>query len=344
MIQENELYRKVADACRLETAEAFRLQSRIHRLRWFGRSDIWVKRDDELSFGVSGTKLRKHASIIPSLKQKGIEEVVVIGGANSNNVLSAAQTLRENNIKITPFLLGPPSHKLGNAKLFSLFVDDSEIHWVSRSQWDNCEEFVNSYVEKRKDLGVKIFVLPEGAHHPLALPGSLSILVDILRNERESGVRFDHIFIDAGTGMVAQSLMAGAAALGRRTIFHVVVLAGSFEDFQSGLSQVMQYTQEFLGVSPCPLPDYHLYYPATAKSFGSTNKTIFDEIKRIAREDGILTDPVYSSKMFLTAKQTILDQALEGNILLIHSGGGLALSGFMDHPVFSSHVGKRDKP
>jgi len=344
MIQEKELYRKVADACRLETAEAFRLQSRIHRLRWFGRSDIWVKRDDELSFGVSGTKLRKHASIIPSLKQKGIEEVVVIGGAHSNNVLSAAQTLKENNIKITPFLLGPPSQKLGNAKLFSLFVDDSEIHWISRSQWADCERLVNHYVEKRKALGVKIFVLPEGAHHPLALPGSLSILVDILRNERESGVRFDHVFIDAGTGMVAQSLLAGAAALGRKTVFHVVVLAGSFEEFQSGLSQVVQYTQEFLDVSLCPLPDYHLYYPATAKSFGSTNKTIFNEIRRIAREDGILTDPVYSSKLFLTARQTILDQALNGNILLIHSGGGLALSGFMDNPVFCAYVGKRDKP
>lgn len=222
MIQESELYRKVADACRWETAEAFRLQSRIHRLRWFGRSDIWVKRDDELSFGVSGTKLRKHESIIPALKQLGIEEVVVIGGANSNNVLSAAQTLTENNIRITPFLLGPPSQKLGNAKLFSLFVNDSEIHWISRSQWDNCEEFINSYVEKRKARGIKIFVLPEGAHHPLALPGSLSLLIDILRNERESGVSFDHIFIDAGTGMIAQSLLAGAAALEGKTIFHVV--------------------------------------------------------------------------------------------------------------------------
>jgi len=78
-----------------------------------------------------------------------------------------------------------------------------------------------------------------------------------------------------------------------------------------------------------------LYYPATAKSFGSTNKTIFNEIRRIAREDGILTDPVYSSKLFLTARQTIFDQALDGNILLIHSGGGLALSGFMDCPMFS---------
>lgn len=344
MIQERELYSKVAKACRQNTAEAFRLQSRIHRLRWFGRSDIWVKRDDELSFGVSGTKLRKHASIIPSLKQQGIEEVVVIGGAHSNNVLSAAQTLTENNIRITPFLLGPPTRKLGNAKLFALFVDDNEIHWIARSQWANCEDLANNYAEERRARGRRVFVLPEGAHHQLALPGSLSLLVDILRNERESGVRFDHLFIDAGTGMVAQSLIAGAAALGEKKTFHVVLLAGSCKEFQAGLSRVVQYAEAFLGISLSSLPDYHMHYPATAKSFGSTNKAIFEEIKRIAREDGILADPVYSAKMFLTARQTIFDKILEGNILLIHSGGGLALAGFIDHPVFSSHVAKRDKP
>ncbi len=196
MIQENEMYRKVADACRLDAAEAFCLQSRIHRLRWFGRSDIWVKRDDELSFGVSGTKLRKHASIIPFLKQQGIEEVVVIGGANSNNVLSAAQTLTENHIRITPFLLGPPTRKQGNLRLLSLFVNDCDIHWFSRSQWVHCEDFANAYATERTSGGVKTFVLPEGAHHRLALPGSLSLPLDILRNEREAGVRFDHIFID----------------------------------------------------------------------------------------------------------------------------------------------------
>lgn len=335
MIQESELYRKIAEACRLDTAEAYRLQSRIHRLQWFGRTDIWVKRDDELGFGVSGTKLRKHASIIPSLKQQGIEEVVVIGGAHSNNVLSAAQTLTENNIRMIPFLLGPPPRKQGNAKVLSLFVDDREIHWVSRSQWADCEVLANNYAEKRRTEGRKIFVLPEGAHHRLALPGSLSLLVDILRNERESGIRFDHIFIDAGTGMVAQSLLAGAVALERKTIFHVVVLAGSFDEFQTGLSKVMQYTREFFDVSLEQVPDYCMYYPATAKSFGSTNKTVFKEIQRIAREDGIITDPVYSAKMFLTARLTILDKKLEGNILLIHSGGGLALTGFMDQPVFS---------
>ncbi len=333
MINEGELYQKVESACRLTSAESFNLRSRIHKLRWFNRSDIWVKRDDELSFGVSGTRLRKHASTIPALKLKGIEEVVVIGEASSNNVLSAAQTLTENNIKITPFLLGPPTRKEGNLKLLSLFVDDEEIHWVPREQWTDIETHINKYVEKENEQGIKVFVLPEGGHHLMALPGSLSILLDILRNESESGIAFDHIFLDSSSGMVAQSLIAGAAAINKKVQFHIVVLTGSFETFECGLNQIVQYTEDFLQDSFKSEPDYRLYYPAITKSFGGTDRTIFREIKNIAKNDGILTDPVYSAKLFITAKQAIQDLSIEGNILLIHSGGTLALSGFIDNPI-----------
>jgi 1-aminocyclopropane-1-carboxylate deaminase/D-cysteine desulfhydrase-like pyridoxal-dependent ACC family enzyme len=134
--------------------------------------------------------------------------------------------------------------------------------------------------------------------------------------------------------MVAQSLLAGAAVIEKKAIFHNVILADSFDDFEKRLKQVIQYTEDFLQVSIKSVPEYKLYYPVSARSFGSTNSTIFREIKCIAREDGILTDPVYSAKLFITAKHTIQDQSLDGNILLIHSGGALALSGFMDNPVF----------
>ncbi len=70
MISEDELYRKAESACRLKSPETFNLRSRIHRLRWLNRSNIWIKRDDELSFGVSGTRLRKHASIVPVYSAK----------------------------------------------------------------------------------------------------------------------------------------------------------------------------------------------------------------------------------------------------------------------------------
>ena len=338
MSNEDELYRKVENACRLKSAESFNLRSRIHRLRWFNRSDIWVKRDDELSFGVSGTRLRKLASTIPALKLKGIEEVVIIGESNSNNVLSAAQTLKENNIKITPFLLGPPVQKQGNLKLLSLFVDDDEINWIPREQWDDIEIHVNKYVEKENEQGIKVFVLPEGGHHQLALPGSLSILLDILRNESESGITFEHIFIDSSSGMVAQSLIAGAAAINKKVQFHVVILSGSFETFECGLNQIVQFTEDFLQDSIESEPDYKLYYPAITKFFGGAERTIFREIKNIAKNDGILTDPVYSARLFITAKQAIQDLSIDGNILLIHSGGTLALSGLMDNPISNTET------
>jgi hypothetical protein len=38
-------------------------------------------------------------------------------------------------------------------------------------------------------------------------------------------------------------------------------------------------------------------YPATARSLGSINSIVFKEIQCIAREDEILTDPLYSSKL-----------------------------------------------
>jgi len=166
----------------------------------------------------------------------------------------------------------------------------------------------------------------------MALPGSLSILLDILRNESESGITFDHVFIDSSTGMVAQSLLAGAAAINKKTKFHIVVLTGSFETFECGLNQIIQYTEDFLQDSIEFLSDYKLYYPAIANSLGGTERTIFRKIKSIAKNDGIFTDPVYSAKLFITAKQTIQDMSIDGNILLIHSGCTLALSGLMDYP------------
>lgn len=65
--------------------------------------------------------------------------------------------------------------------------------------------------------------------------------------------------------MVAQSLMAGAAALERKTIFHVVVLASSFDEFQSGLSKVMQCAREFFDVSLGQVPDHYIVLTCDCK-------------------------------------------------------------------------------
>jgi 1-aminocyclopropane-1-carboxylate deaminase len=137
--------------------------SRIHPLRSFIFPSVqcYVKRDDELGFGISGSKIRKYRSLIPFLLAKQVQEVVVIGSAYSNHVLSFVQLMIENGLQPTLFLRGDPSRSLqGNALLTSLFVLPSAIHWLSQSDWKNVESLAYLYASKQNH---STFVLPEGA-------------------------------------------------------------------------------------------------------------------------------------------------------------------------------------
>lgn len=119
------------------------LQSRIHPLRsfHFPATQCFIKRDDELGFGVSGSKIRKYRTLIPFLYRSNIKEVILIGSVQSNHILSCVQLLIEKGITPTLFLRGDPKRPLqGNALLTSLFVPSSSIHWYSKENWKKVEE------------------------------------------------------------------------------------------------------------------------------------------------------------------------------------------------------------
>ena len=131
---------------------------RIHPLRGLERSSLL--REDESGFGMSGSKRRKLASLIPFLKMQVIEAVAVIGGANSNHVVAAVQALREQCIRPHAFLLENHQTDLrGNAWLSSLLLAAKDITWVNRENWPMVDQLAKTWVEQQ---GVPSFVLPEG--------------------------------------------------------------------------------------------------------------------------------------------------------------------------------------
>lgn len=298
--------------------------SRVHPLRTF--QNAYVKREDELGFGIAGSKIRKYRTLIPYFVQNEIKEVVIIGGANSNHVLSITQLLIENGIKPLLFLRGEPEslNKLGNLFFLQFFIKPDMIHWVSRQDWPNCKEIALSQYPNA------IF-LEEGGQAKEAMPGALTLSLDIKRNEENSGAVFKNIFIDAGTGFTAIALLLGNAFLKSEANIHILLLADNKDVFLQKLKKSHQDFEELFQVK-CLYPDkFFLHTPQTAKSFGSTNRKIFDEIKNLAKNEGFLTDPIYSGKLFLESKRIINDNLMDEPSLIIHSGGALTLTGFHDH-------------
>lgn len=306
-------------------------RSRIHRLSSFQFADCacYVKRDDELGFGISGSKIRKYRSLIPELLKRKINHTVIIGSAYSNNVLGISQLLIENGIVPRLLLRGENDRSLtGNALFTSLFVPKESIHWISRQEWPQVEAIAEDHARQLCEQGERVFVLPEGASVEAALPGALTLPLDILRNEEENHLEFDHLFVEAGTGMMASILILAFAALKKKCKIHVVLLGEGEAAFWSRLTNWHENLERFLAQKVKLGDTYDLHRPRHAASFGSVNARIFEEIKAIAMAEGFLTDPVYSAKLFLEARNIIAERQLKGNILIMHSGGALALAGF----------------
>ncbi len=288
------------------------LHSRVHRIPSFDTSTAtcWVKRDDELGFGISGSKLRKYHSLLPFLLKEAFDLVIVIGGINSNNVLGLSQLLVENRVPFKLYLKGDPTRPLiGNGWLTALIAGQEHIRWVSRQDWPRVEE-----IASEENRACRHFIVPEGACCFQSLAGAQTLATDIFRNEQEIGRRFSHIFIDAGTGLTAIALLQ---RLQGNTHVHIVLVAGDETSFRSRL--------QLLGGDVAA--NYTLYRPSTAASFGATNRAVWDEVQRVAREEGILIDPIYTAKLMGEARRIIRNSELTGDILIIHGGGGLSLVG-----------------
>jgi len=301
----------------------------VHALRTFsgkGRA-VFVKREDESGFGISGYKKRKYASLLPWLVQEGYTDVGLIGGMQSNHISNILQLLNERGIHPHLFLKERHQHVLkGNSLLTFLLADMDKVQFIPSKQWRDVEQLASDALAFIPNS----FLIPEGGSCMASLAGASTLLYDILRNEERLGTIFQHIFIDSGTAWMAGALVHMNMILAQPKQIHVVMMAGDSAYFEKQLSeQAIGYMKLFGYQAPKP-SHFQLYTPSTARSFGSVNRTILRFIQSFARNEGVLTDPIYTAKLFYTAKHIIESQSLEGNILIIHSGGGIGLLGFAD--------------
>lgn len=304
-------------------------QARLHSISTLNTpaTSCFVLRDDELGFGISGSKRRKYASLLPYIKRNKFEKIILIGSAFSNHIVSFSQSLIENRYKPVLFLLKRYEIPIkGNYLLIKLLLANDQIHWVLEQDWPCVEETAQKWAQRQSS---KSLVVPEGACMPEALLGSLTLPLDILRHKPHYS--FDHIILESGTGLTAIALILAFAWLGERTLIHVLLLGSSPEDFLEKLEFFIQIFNEIFCSSLTfqqVRPYFQLHIPKTARSFGSVNSHVLNMVHYMAKKEGILTDPIYSAKLFLEGRTIIND--LQGKVLFVHGGGGLSLIGFQE--------------
>ncbi|MBT4762706.1 MAG: hypothetical protein HOO06_13495 [Bdellovibrionaceae bacterium] len=325
--------------------EARMLHSRIQRLKKSNNIlNVFIKREDELSFGISGTKIRKYKSLIPELKRKKINKILVIAGKNSNNLLAAAQLLTEAGFDAHFLIFGTkewPSY-YSSFDFFKLLIPADKIFWQSSEDWPQVEPISHSI--NKENLKNEAYILHEGAFSEHSLPGAMELYDSVLANQEEHQLKFDHIFMDSGSGLGASAFLIQYFLAGKiNAHIHITQMAGGEEELFKAYEKCCSWAQNkkmLYGSEDInnfrQLPDLRtqekvsVYKPSLAPSFGSVNSSVLKFVKQFAQEEGVILDPLYNAKAFHKASEVIEKNSLKGNTLLIHSGGALGLVGYLD--------------
>ena len=297
--------------------------------------DLWVLRDDELG-GFWGTKFRKYAAITKYCHENQISQVIATGGINSNNLAAAALLCAEAGIQVTAFAVADHDDTVGpsrgNRMLLRTVLAPEQLILVPREDKSKINGLMRQRADDCTGRGIKSLILEEGGGCTAAVAGCLTLADDVLRNRVEwpEGARPDHVFIDSGTALSAASLAAGLCKAGgdRTTKLHIVQMAGFEEQVHQAFDEWVTPTT---GVTWYDVAHFvRVYRPMSPRSYGATSAELFEFIRYMARTHGILTDPVYSAKLFMRAFDLIKGQNCKGRILLVHTGG---ISGLMGYDV-----------
>lgn len=284
------------------------------QLRRMKRAKAWWLDECLPAFGIPSFKRRKYASLLPQLQSQAIQQVALIGSANSSNVAYLQPLLTEHGIRVHPFLKRNHGARGEWQEMIESACVPDQLHWIESADWPRVDAIAAEWKMRNGEFAT---VIPEGCACAWACAGAATLAADIVQLQSD-GPSFSHIWTDAGTALTAACLALGLGASGYRSTMHVLLVAGDEALFHQRLNEVRNWLPVF---AHSPLPAIELHVPYTARSFGSVNRAVSAFIQRFESEEGILTDAVYSGKLMMNAMRWLHETAPSGECLFIHSGG-----------------------
>jgi 1-aminocyclopropane-1-carboxylate deaminase len=302
-----------------------------------GEVDLYAKREDcnsGLAFG--GNKTRKLEYLIPEALAQGCDTLVSIGGIQSNQTRQVAAVaahlgmkcvlVQENWVNYSDAVYD----RVGNIEMSRILGADVRLDAAGfdigiRPSWEQAMDDV-------RKAGGKPFPIPAGcSEHPYGGLGFVGFAEEVRAQEAELGFRFDYIVVCSVTGSTQAGMVVGFAADGRAD--RVIGIDASAKPEQTGaqILRIARSTAELVGLGrEISEEDVLLDTRYGGPEYGLPSEGTLEAIRLCARQEGMLTDPVYEGK----SMQGMIDRVRRGEfapgskVLYAHLGGVPALNAY----------------
>jgi 1-aminocyclopropane-1-carboxylate deaminase len=268
-----------------------------------GKVDLYAKREDcnsGLAFG--GNKTRKLEYLIPEALAQGCDTLVSIGGIQSNQTRQVAAVaahlgmkcvlVQENWVDYSDAVYD----RVGNIQMSRILGADVRMDAAGfdigiRPSWELAMEDV-------RKAGGRPFPIPAGcSEHPLGGLGFVGFAEELRAQEIDLGFKFDYIVVCSVTGSTQAGMVVGFAADARAERVIGIDASATPAKTRAQILRIAQHTAKLVELGR-EITDRDVVLDARfgGPAYGLPNEGTMEAIRLCARQEGVLTDPVYEGK------------------------------------------------
>jgi 1-aminocyclopropane-1-carboxylate deaminase/D-cysteine desulfhydrase-like pyridoxal-dependent ACC family enzyme len=287
-----------------------------------GGPRLLVKRDDAISFGFGGNKVRKLQLVAARALALGADTLLTTGGVQSNHCRATAAAAARLGLRCALVLNGaPPARPAGNALLDTVL--GAELHFVpTREQRDPA---LAALAERLRGEGRRPFVIPLGASTPLGALAFAKAVGELLQQIPPPDV----IVHSSSSGGTQAGLVAGCALHGVGTRVIGVSADDPADAIRAQVRTILAGMAELLpvdGAAMAGLP-VEVEDGFVGEGYGVPSEASREAQALLARGEALFVDHTYTAKAAAGLIAAVRHGVFrEGETVLFwHTGGQVGL-------------------
>lgn len=311
---------------RLEFVHAPTPLEPLERLsRRYGTS-LFIKRDDCTGLASGGNKARKLEYVLADAWADGADTIITVGGLQSNHARQTAAACARLGLRSIVVLKDSAiARRNGRDRGGNILLDrllGAEIAVIAADA--NPDESMQHIAERERSRGRHPYVVPLGASTALGALGYVRCAAEIVAQMQALHRRATQVVVAAGSGGTQAGLVTGFAALGAGDVETLGVdIDANFPRTLQRVTDLVAQSSDLLGFAGSAAGRYRVLEGYAGAAYGEPTAAGDAAVAMMAREEGIILDPVYTGKamaaVIAMCERTTL--ATDESIVFVHTGG-----------------------
>lgn len=296
--------------------------------------NLWIKRDDCTGLATGGNKTRKLEFLMADALDAGADIIVTQGAVQSNHVRQTAAAACKLGLDCYALLerrvpeKGDDYEQTGNVLFDNIF--NTQIEFRETGLDMNAEAL--AVTDRLRAEGRKPYFIPGGGSNKIGALGYVSTAQELLQQCAAMTLKPKLVVLATGSAGTHAGLLAGFHAMK----CDMPILGISVRQpkeiqienvYRLAIKTAAQLTDETLSRDKVIVDDGYV-----GEGYGIPTAAMVAATNMVARNEGILLDPVYSGKGMAGLIGQIKTGQItdEGDVIFLHTGGAASLFAYED--------------